>query len=60
MPTRRISFALVLAVSLALAPGLAATASTQAKPTTVTAKLFSLSKLVVVANAPSGNVTKTQ
>jgi len=58
MPTRRLSCSsLVLPLFVAL--GLVATAPGQAKPTTVTAKLVTLSKLTVVANAPSGNVTKT-
>jgi hypothetical protein len=36
-----------------------ATGTTQATPTTVTARLVTLSELQVVANAPSGSVTKT-
>ncbi|MEE9126313.1 MAG: hypothetical protein V3U11_04170 [Planctomycetota bacterium] len=47
------------AVSQILALSLLATASAQGKPTAVTAKLVTVNQLKVVANAPSGNVTKT-
>ena len=57
MPTCRMPAS--QAVSLVLALNLLATASAQGKPTAVTAKLVTVNQLKVVANAPSGNVTKT-